>query len=305
MNPHYTDYAELLGRLFPGQKVQKLSVDAGHGCPNRDGTIGRGGCIYCNNETFSPGYVRMVASVAEQLERGKEFFARKYPQQKYLAYFQSYTSTHCGLEQAVGQWREALSVPGVVGLVVGTRPDCMPDALLAELARINASGTPVIVEFGAETMHDRTLRLINRGHSAAQTLDAVQRTSAAGLSVSLHLIMGLPGESEEEMLQTVRQVCALPVDSLKFHQLQVVKGTPLHTEYLRQQTGQASDMPAIRPFGVKEYINLCVKIIDLVPRRIAIERFTASAPASLLVAPAWGLKNYQFTNLLRNALTGR
>lgn len=286
----YTDYATYLSRHFDG-KVQKLTVDAGFSCPNRDGSKGRGGCAYCNNASFSPSLPGNAKSVTEQLTAGKKFFASKYPSMRYLAYFQSYTNTYGDIRQLMALYNEALSVPDVVGLIIGTRPDMMPDSLLEELARLAQEGRYIMVEYGAESCHDKTLERVNRCHTWADTVDAVNRTHDAGLHVGLHLIMGLPGESRDMMLETVRKSCQLPVDVLKLHQLQILRGTRL-----------ALETDTIKTFELDEYLDLCVEIVSLVPRHIAIERFTSSAPASLLIAPRWGVKNYQFVNLLNNRL---
>lgn len=301
MGKFYKDYADFLAEHFEG-KMQKLTVNAGFGCPNRDGTIGRGGCAYCNNASFSPD-LGAQGSVAAQLESGKLFFERKYPQMRYLAYFQSYTNTHGDRARLMELYREALGVEKVDGLIIGTRPDCVDDALLADLAAI---GKPVIMEYGAESSHDSTLAIVNRCHTWAQTVDAVRRTAAAGLSVGLHLIMGLPGETREMMLQTVERAAALPIDTLKLHQLQIIRNTALERETVTAPDGNMTfrGVP-LRLFGVEEYIELCADVVSLLRRlnpAIAIERFTSQSPDSLLVAPRWGLKNYQFANLLANRL---
>lgn len=294
MNPYYTDYSEYLQRLFPGLKVQKISLNAGLSCPNRDGTLGIGGCTYCNNQTFNPEYCTPNSSISQQLQEGKFFFARKYPSMKYLAYFQAYTNTYGKQERLLSMYREALEEKDVVGLIIGTRPDCMPDSLLCELAKINRT-TPVIIEYGAETSHDRTLQIVNRHHTWRQVEDTVRRTHNVSISCGLHLICGLPGETIDDILLTTQRACRLPIDTLKFHQLQIVKGSTLARQV-------ESEEIAIKTFDVEEYIELCVKIIKLVPRTIAIERFVSQAPSDLLIAPRWGLKNYQFTNLLNNRL---
>ena len=308
MGRFFKEYSEFLAELFPA-KMQKLTIDAGFSCPNRDGTLGRGGCVYCNNASFSPDLG--AEAITLQLNRGKAFFARKYPDMRYLAYFQSYTNTHAPIDRLMALYREALSVTGVEGLIIGTRPDCMPNSLLQSLAALER---PVILEFGAESCHNNTLKLINRCHSWQQTVDAVVRAHSAGFPVGLHFIMGLPGESEEMMLQSVAEAAALPLASIKFHQMQIIKGTTL----ARESTGlfccsdtDKKNQPAFRGapikiFEIDEYINLCVRIVDYlrsVSPNIAIDRFTSQAPADLLIAPRWGLKNYQFTNLLVNALS--
>lgn len=310
MNERYTDYGEFLGRLFPGLKVQKIAIDAGHNCPNRDGTLGRGGCLYCNNAAFSPAYCHTAGTVKAQIDEGRRFFAHKYPQMQYLAYFQAYTSTHAPLGELIKAYEEAMMQPGVAGLVIGTRPDCMPPALLDYLSEVNASRMPVIVEFGVESVHDSTLALVNRRHTAECARQAARRCKQAGLSVGLHLIMGLPGESRDMMLQSVREVCAWGADILKFHQLQVVRDTPLWHIWQAQQSGAPlpeayREFPPVTTFTLDEYLDLCRDIVGLVPRSIAIERFTAQCPPELLAAPRWHLKNYQFTHRLHATLQTR
>ena len=281
--------------VFPGMKVQKLSIDAGFTCPNRDGSIGRGGCIYCNNASFTPGYCSPRDPVEVQIEKGKAFFRRKYPEMKYLAYFQSYTNTFGRSADALtDMYRKASESGDVVGVIIGTRPDCIPDDLLDGLAGLNRK-KPVIVEIGAETSSDETLRLINRNHTWAQVEDSVERLHSKGIRVGLHLIAGLPGENGEDVIKTVRKACALPIDSIKMHQLQIVKGTPLLE---RWEKGEIE----VEPFTLEDYIELCVRIVKSVPRHICIERFLASSPPEMVAAPKWGLKNYQFTNLLHNRL---
>ena len=295
MNPYYKDFSEYMLEVFPGMKVQKLSIDAGFTCPNRDGSIGRGGCIYCNNASFTPGYCSPRDPVEVQIEKGKAFFRRKYPEMKYLAYFQSYTNTFGRSADALtDMYRKASESGDVVGVIIGTRPDCIPDDLLDGLAGLNRR-KPVIVEIGAETSSDETLRLINRNHTWAQVEDAARRLHSKGIRVGLHLIAGLPGENGEDVIKTVRKACALPIDSIKMHQLQIVKGTPLLE---RWEKGEIE----VEPFTLEDYIELCVRIVKSVPRHICIERFLASSPPEMVAAPKWGLKNYQFTNLLHNRL---
>lgn len=293
MNSHYKDYATYLAERFDG-KVQKLTVDAGFTCPNRDGTLGRGGCIYCNNRSFSPVEAG-GDDIERQLEKAKRFFSRKYPQMGYLAYFQSYTNTYGEtVDRLEALYRRALAVDGVIGLIIGTRPDCMPDELLERLAEINRSRR-VIIEYGAETSHDSTLRAINRCHDSACTADAVRRTKAAGLDTGVHLILGLPGETETMMLETVDFINSLPVDTVKFHQLQVIKGTRLAADI-------AAGRISYTPPTVDEYVDLCAKIVRRLRHDIAIERFVSQSPSELLIAPRWGLKNYQFTAILNKRL---
>lgn len=289
----YRDFSDFLAEHFPG-KMQKISVNAGFSCPNRDGTVGTGGCTYCNNQTFNPDYCSPRLSVSEQLEEGKRFFARKYPSMRYLAYFQAYTNTHGDIEHLRSLYEEALGVSGVEGIIIGTRPDCMPDALLDYLEEL-AKRTFVIVEYGAESSHDVTLQRINRCHTWAQTVDAVTRTASRGIHVGLHMIMGLPGESVEMMLDSVDALSALPIATVKFHQLQLIRGTRL----ARDVESGLYDIPRMT---VEEYIDLCARIVRRINPAIAIERFTSQSPEKLLIYPKWGLKNYQFVNLLNARL---
>lgn len=289
----YKDFAEFLRGHFTG-KMQKLTVNAHLSCPNRDGTVGRGGCTYCNNQSFSPAFAMAKLSVTEQLDRGKQFFARKYPHMRYLAYFQAYTNTHANIGRLISMYEEALDVDGVDGLIIGTRPDCMPQPLLEYLAELNRRHW-VMVEYGAESAHNRTLELINRCHTWEQTVETVQRTHAAGIPVGLHFIMGLPGESRSDMLDTVRTINSLPVDVVKFHQLQLIRGT-------RMADDVAQGRYAVPQFSVTEYVDLCCEVVRTLRSDIAIERFVSQSPAELLIAPRWGLKNYQFTSLLHKSL---
>lgn len=287
----YRDFADFLNEHFDG-KVQKISLHAGFTCPNRDGSIGVGGCTYCNNQTFSPDYCHTGKSITRQLDEGVAFFARKYPTMRYLAYFQAYTNTYGELEALKRKYEEALAHPGVVGLIIGTRPDCMPADLLDYLADLSRR-TFVLVEYGVESTSDETLRRINRGHDFATSVDAIRRTSAAGVLVGAHMILGLPGESWEMMLKHARSLSQLPLDTLKLHQLQLIRHTRMAREYeMRPQD--------FHLYGVDEYIDLAIDFAERLSPSIAIERFVSQSPAELLIAPRWGLKNHEFTaRLLR------
>lgn len=295
MNPYFKEYSEFLAALFPGKKEQKISVNAGNTCPNRDGKIGVGGCIYCNNQTFTPSYCLKNESITDQLESGIRFFGKKYPNMHYLAYFQSYTSTYNDPSKLKESFKSALNNDKIDGMIIGTRPDCIDESLVLELYEINKSGKKVIFEFGAETSNDNTLLEINRGHRWADTRRAVNLVAANGMHCGLHLIAGLPGEDKDTILRSVRDAVALPISTIKIHQLQVVKGTELHKRY-------ENDKTYVTPFALEDYINLCVEIIKLVPRTIAIDRFVSQSPPEMLVAPKWGIKNYEFTNLLLKKL---
>ena len=281
MRQRYNDFGTWIRSRFP-YRVQKLSVDAGFSCPNRDGRIGTGGCIYCDNRTFSPAYLSLygdlgeasegaerrqamlgrMPSVAAQLEAGKKFFARKYPDMKYLCYFQSFTNTYA------------------------------PLSMLDYLSSL--SGKMVIVEYGIESTNDDTLRRINRGHDFECVRRAVEATHERGLLCVGHLIMGLPGESRDEIVAQAAVVSQLPIDILKLHQLQVIRGTRLEREYA------TAPFPL---FGVDDYIRLIADYIEHLRPSIVLERFVSQSPASLLVAPRWGLKNHEFTAKLEKHLS--
>ena len=292
----YNEYGPWLTGLT-GCKTQKISINAGFTCPNRDGSVGTGGCTYCNNQTFNPAYCHAAKSITRQLEEGKQFFARKYPSMKYLAYFQAYTNTYAAIDRLKAKYEEALAVRDVVGLVIGTRPDCVPDALLRYLEQLRHTHT-VIVEYGIESVYDDTLRRINRGHTHAQTVDAIRRTAALGIPVGGHLIIGLPGESREMIAGEADVLSALPLTTLKLHQLQLIKGTRIAEEY-RQKPAD------FHLFTVEEYIDLAIDFLARLRPDIVMERFTSQSPSSLLAVPGWGLKNHEFTDRLRRRMKER
>ena len=289
--PHYNDYGTWIRRQFP-YRVQKISIDAGFTCPNRDGRISTGGCIYCDNRTFNPSYCQRRHSVTQQLEEGKRFFAHKYPDMKYLAYFQAFTNTYAPLSQLKALYEEALQVDDIVGIVIGTRPDCVSDELLDYLAELNQR-TFVLVEYGIESANNDTLLRINRGHSFEQSQEAIQRTHQRGLLTGAHIILGLPGEDAAESLRQASIISSLPIDILKIHQMQIIRGTRLAEEF------------AANPFHiytVDEYIKLIAEYTQRLRPDLILERFVSQSPKELLIAPHWGLKNYEFTNLLVNYL---
>lgn len=292
----YNEYGPWIAQRM-GCKVQKISINAGFTCPNRDGTVGTGGCTYCNNQTFNPAYCETQKGVTQQLEEGKLFFRRKYPTMKYLAYFQAYTNTYGSLDLLRAKYEEALRVPDVMGLVIGTRPDCMPDPLLDYLEELNRQHT-VIVEYGVESIYDRTLQRINRGHTQAQSVDAIRRTAARGIPVGIHVILGLPGESNEMILNEAKVLSGLPITTLKLHQIQLIRGTRMAEEYAECPTD-------FHLFSVDEYIDLVIEFICLLRPDIVLERFVSQSPASLLATPGWGLKNYEFTEKLRKRMVER
>lgn len=292
----YNEFGPWLKNLL-GMKVQKISINAGFTCPNRDGRVGVGGCTYCNNQTFNPEYCRTEKSVAQQLEEGKRFFLRKYPEMKYMAYFQAYTNTYSGLDDLKRKYEDALGVDDVVGLVIGTRPDCVPDNLLDYLAELNRQ-VCVIVEYGIESVHDKTLERINRGHDYACVVDAVNRTSERGLITGGHVILGLPGESRDEILEGADVLSDLPLTTLKLHQLQLIKGTRMAEEYF-------ANPEVFHLFSAEEYVDLVIDYVERLRPDIVLERFVSQSPSSLLAIPGWGLKNFEFVEKVRRRMEER
>lgn len=291
MQQLYNDFGHWIRRQFPF-RVQKISVDAGFSCPNRDGRLGTGGCIYCDNETFSPAYCNRRKSVTEQLEDGKMFFASKYPDMKYLAYFQAFTNTYASLYKLKALYEEALGVENVVGIVIGTRPDCVSPDLLDYLQELS-NRSFVLVEYGIESTNDETLSFINRGHDFECSRKAVEETKKKGILTGGHIILGLPGEDEQESFRQAGIISSLPLDILKVHQLQVIRGTRLARLY---------EEKPFHLYSVDEYIHLVAGYIQRLRPTMVLERFVSQSPKNLLLAPKWGLKNYEFTNLLNNYL---
>lgn len=278
-----------------GCKAQKLSVDAGLTCPNRDGTLGRGGCTFCDNRTFNPAYCRQGGSITDQLEAGKRFFSRKYPTMKYLAYFQSYSNSYGTLSHLKDLYEEALRVPDVVGLVIGTRPDCMPEALLEYLEELNRR-TFLLVEYGVESANEETLVRVNRGHTFAQARECIIRTAQRGIRVGVHMILGFPWETRSELIRQAQLIASLPITTLKLHQLQVIKGTQLAREY------------ELHPWPLptaEEYVDLVLEYISHLPSSLVLERFVSQSPPEYVIAPRWGLKNHEFSALVKKAIQKR
>lgn len=295
-NPFY-DFSEYLKCKFPDFKVQKISVNAGFTCPNRDGSKGVGGCIYCNNASFTPGYCDQFSSITNQIGEGKYFFSRKYPEMKYLAYFQSYTNTYADIDIAIARYEEALSVADIEGLIIATRPDCMPDEILKYLQSV-AKEKFIFIEYGAESTNNRVLERVNRCHTWQDTVDTVERTHKYGLDCGLHLILGLPCEDRDSMMNSAIEVSKLPIKSLKLHQLQIIRATRLAKEYRENKD-------IVKLFDIDEYIMLISDFIERLRPDIALDRFVSQCPPEFLIAPRWGLKNYEFTAKLIKSMRQR
>lgn len=291
MEQYYNDFGSWIRKQFPF-RVQKISIDAGFTCPNRDGRFGRGGCVFCDNHTFNPKYCRPTRTITEQLEDGKRFFGKKYPEMKYLAYFQAYSNTYAPEEILRKLYEEALNVKDVVGIVVGTRPDCVNDEILNYLEELNKK-TFLIVEYGIESCNNETLKLINRGHDFACTQQAIEATAKREIYVGGHIILGLPGEDRSESLRQAPIISSLPLTILKIHQMQIIKGTKLEQIY------KENPFPV---YSVEEYVELVTDYIQILRKDLILERFVSQSPPELLLAPKWNIKNYEFTNLINNRL---
>lgn len=298
----FKDFTSYLSLHFP-HKVQKISIDAGFSCPNRDGTKGRGGCTYCNNKSFSPEYDSCTKSITEQLEKGISFFSHKYTEMKYLAYFQSYTNTYNNVDLLIDLYEEALAYPDVVGLVISTRPDCMPDDLLKYFENIRTKHF-IIIEYGIESTLNKTLERVNRQHTFEESCETIRKTAQIGIPVGGHMILGLPGETYSEILNHASTLSSLPLTTLKLHQLQIIKGTAMAREYKLLPD-------SFHMFELDEYIDFCVDFAERLHPDFYIERFTSQSPKDLLLAPSWGIKNNELTQKIikrfkeRNTFQGR
>jgi uncharacterized protein len=292
----YLNYNQVMKTEFT-ERIQKISINAGFTCPNRDGSKGRGGCTYCNNQTFSPEYCKPVKTVSQQVEEGINFFKHKYQNQYYLAYFQSYTNTYDSLDKLKAIYVEALSHPQVKGIVVGTRPDCINDELLDYFAELSKS-VYVMIEYGIESTNDKTLEFINRGHDFACAEEAIRATAKRDIKTGAHLILGLPTENRDAILKHAHIISKLPLTAIKLHQLQLVKGTKMALQYQEHPEW-------FQLYTADEYIDLAIDFMELLNPEIAIERFVSQSPKRLLIAPDWGLKNFEFTAKIEKRLAQR
>jgi uncharacterized protein len=291
----YNAYSTWFASYF-GERVQKVSLDTGFTCPNRDGTLGTGGCTYCSNAAFNPSYCSPEKSITRQLDEGIPFHKRRYRRaNRYLAYFQAYTNTYASLDKLKAMYSEALTYPGIEGLVIGTRPDCVSEELLDYLTEINKEKF-LIVEYGIESVYDRTLKRINRGHDYKSAAKMVSLTSGRGIRTGAHFILGLPGETKEEIINSASVISELPLHSVKLHQLQIFKGTPMSEEY--------SNNPGnFNLFSTSEYLNLVVSFIERFNPSIMIERISSEAPPRTLADPRlWDLRTDEFLRLFEARL---
>jgi radical SAM protein (TIGR01212 family) len=292
----YNDFSTYFRSQF-SERVQKVSVDAGFTCPNRDGTKGKGGCTYCNNVTFKPSYCNLDNSVTIQVQEGIEFFAKKYSSMKFLAYFQAYTNTYAALDDLKRLYQEALQHPKIVGLVISTRPDSVTEEMLDYLADLSKE-VYIMVEFGLESHLDKTLELINRGHTFAESVWALEETAKRGINNCAHLILGLPGETRADWLEQARVISKLPVKNLKLHQMQIHRNTVLEKQFKKNPD-------RFHIFTVEDYIELVVDYLELLNPAIIVERFVSEAPSEMVIAPQWVLKNFEFVSKVEKRLVER
>jgi radical SAM protein (TIGR01212 family) len=291
----FNSYAEYFRRIF-GERVQKVSIHAGFTCPNRDGLLGTSGCSYCDNNSFNPSYCLPHKSVTEQIAEGIEFHVRRYRRaDRFLAYFQAYSNTYAPLELLKKIYSEALKYPGVIGLVIGTRPDCVDSDKLDYLADLSKK-SHIVIEYGVESCYDKTLKRINRKHNFECSRKAIEETAKRGITTGIHLIFGLPGETVQEMLDEVDIISSLPINSVKFHQLQLLKNTRITNEYMRNPSD-------FHIFDVPEYIDFMTEIIERLRADIVVERIAGEVPPKFLAIPAWSsLRNDQLLSLFERNL---
>jgi len=281
----YFDYSSFIKLNF-GERVQKISLDVGFSCPNRDGSKGYGGCTYCNNNSFNPGYCEPEKSITQQLEKGVAFFSKRHKYQNYFAYFQAYTNTFSDIESLKKMYDEALAFPQVIGLVIGTRPDCISDELIDYLSFLSKKHF-ISLEFGVESTLNRTLLSINRCHTFEDSKTAFENCANKGIHLGAHLIIGLPGETRAELLNHATEISKLPIDSLKMHHLQIVKQTVMAVQYKR-------DPENFDLFTSEDYIDFITDFIGFLRPDISLERFASEAPYDLLIAPKWNqMKNFE------------
>lgn len=298
MNKRYNSYVGFFKERY-GKRLQKIVIDAGFSCPNRDGSLSSGGCTYCDNSAFHPSYSSPDKTIFDQIETGIEFHKRRYrTAEQYLAYFQPFSNTYASLEHLRQLYGQALSHPSVAGLVIGTRPDCIDSEKLDYLQSLSKNKI-VILEYGIETTQDKTLLRINRGHNYAQAVEAVNETAKRGIHQGAHFILGLPGETREEMMGMVHEINKLPLQSIKFHQLQIIKGTAMEREFEQNPDDFVQ-------FRLDEYIDFFIDFLELLRPDIYIERFAGEVPPRFVNSTPWGLvRNAGLLHMLDKRLEER
>jgi len=277
MNPDYRSYSRYLKETF-SYKVYKIAIDAGFTCPNIDGTVAYGGCSYCDNKSFSPNSRMAPKPVREQILSGMEFYRRRFGAEKFIVYFQAFTNTHGSVDHLKKLYDEALACPDVVGLSIGTRPDCVPEAVLDLLSDYHHR-THLWIEYGLQSIHDSTMDALNRGHAYSQFLDAVERSRRRGLLICTHVILGLPGETPAMMMQTADEVARLDLDGIKIHHLYISRNTAL-ARFHQQQP--------VKTLSLEEYISLACDFLERMPAAMVVQRLMGELNEDYVVAPLWG-----------------
>ncbi len=294
MQEPFKSYSKYIRDTF-GERVQKISVDGGFTCPNRDGSRGKGGCTYCNNDTFNPIYTSARKSIIQQLDEGVAFFQPKYKTQKYIAYFQAYTNTYDSVERLESLYQEALSHPQVIGLSISTRPDAINDEVVSLLSEL-AKKTYLTVELGIESTLNPSLEKLNRCHTYEETVEAYRMLQNKGIHLGGHLIIGIQGETFDDFILHAKNVSALSINFLKLHQLQIIKGTKLAREFQKR----AEDFNMMT---AEEYTEVVCEFLKHLRPDIILERFSSESPKELLLAPNWGgLKNFAITDKIRKKM---
>ncbi len=294
----YNSISDYYKRTFQ-RYVQKISIDAGFTCPNRDGTKGVGGCTYCNNEAFTPAYCSPKKSITEQINAGIEFFSRKYKDADFLAYFQAYSNTYAPLSVLKDRYQEALKHDRVIGLIISTRPDCVDEKILDYLYELSKKYY-IVIEYGIESTKNETLALINRGHTYEESVKSILMTAERGLKIGVHLILGLPGEDRATFIEHAKKISQLPINFIKLHQLQIIANTLMAKDY-------ALDRDKYFLFeDADSYLDVVVDFLEYLSPKIIVERIASESPQNLLIAPHWGqLKNYQLIHMLEKKLQDR
>ena len=291
----YSTYRAYLARLFPG-RVYKIPLDAGLTCPNRDGTVAVGGCSYCDNASFSPYASGPAKSISQQLEEGIAFYrTKRFGGERFIAYFQAYTNTYAPPEQLAALYDEAISHPEIVGLAVGTRPDCVGEEILDLLDEYRLR-TTLFLELGLQTIHDRTLRRVNRGHTAADFFDAASRVKRRGIRLCVHIILGLPGETREEMLQTAEALASLPIDAVKITHLYIPARAPIASSFRKGE---------VQTLDFETYLDLVCDVLERLPSNVAIERLMGELSGPDILAPRWGMSKSEILGRIDTRLKER
>jgi radical SAM protein (TIGR01212 family) len=290
----YSSFGRFMREKF-GFTVYKINVDAGFTCPNRDGTLGVSGCIYCNNDSFRPGVCQPTLPVADQIRNGSVHVRKRFGAEHFLVYFQPYTNTYAPVAQLEALYREALGEPSVIGLAIGTRPDAIDPEKLAMIESL-ATEHFILIEYGLQSIYDKSLQFIQRGHDYRTFLDAVQMTKGRGIHIGAHIIAGFPTETREETLSMAEEISSLPIGFLKIHQLQIVRHTPLEEMFKNHP---------FATFGYQEYLDFLADFIERLSPEIVLQRLFATAPDDILIAPLWGRNRHQIMRDIEKTLERR